>query len=86
MVKFKHGHLAYIDRQGKIKLDENYEHAWQFQDGLAVVVNDQGTYVIDKSGKHLFDATGIESYSEGLFLWKDTSKEPINYCYSYQYH
>ncbi|MFA6208161.1 MAG: WG repeat-containing protein [Candidatus Obscuribacterales bacterium] len=86
VVKFKHGHLAYIDPQGKIKLDESYEHAWQFQDGLAVVVNDQGTYVIDKSGKHLFDATGIESYSEGIFLWKDTSKEPIKYCYSYQYN
>ena len=86
VVEMKPGHLAYIDRQGKIQLDENYEKAGQFKDGLAIVANAQGSYVINKSGKHLFDATGIESYSEGLFLWKDTSKEPINYCYSYQYH
>lgn len=85
VVKCKTGHLAYIDRQGKIKLDENYEQAGQFKDGLAIVANDQGTYVINQTGKHLFDATGIESYSEGLFLWKDKSKEPIKYCYSYQY-
>lgn len=85
VVKTRSGYLTYIDRQGKVKLDENYEQAWRFKDGLAVVANAQGTYVIDKSGKHLFDATGIESYSEGLFLWKDTSKEPIKYCYSYKY-
>lgn len=85
VVKTRSGYLAYIDRQGNTKLDESYEQAWRFKDGLAVVANDQGTYVIDKTGKHLFDATGIESYSEGLFLWKDTSKEPIKYCYSYQY-
>jgi hypothetical protein len=85
VVEIKPGHLAYIDRQGKIHLDENYEKAGQFKDGLAIVANAQGTYVINKSGKHLFDATGIKSYSEGLFLWKDTSKVPIKYCYSYQY-
>ncbi len=85
VVEIKPGHLAYIDRQGKIQLDENYEKAGQFKDGLAIVANAQGTYVINKSGKHLFDATGIKSYSEGLFLWKDTSKEPIKYCYSYKH-
>jgi len=85
VVKCKTGHLAYIDRQGKIKLDENYEQAGLFKDGLAIVANGQGTYVINQTGKHLFDATGIESYSEGLFLWQDKSKEPIKYCYSYQY-
>ncbi|MBA4026870.1 MAG: hypothetical protein C0473_01370 [Cyanobacteria bacterium DS3.002] len=85
VVEMKPGHLAYIDRQGKIQLDENYEKAGQFKDGLAIVANAQGTYVINKTGEHLFDATGIKSYSEGLFLWKDTSKEPIKYWYSYQY-
>ena len=59
MVKFKHGHLAYIDQLGQIQLDENYDVATRFHDGAAIIANDQGTYVIDKSGKHLFDATGI---------------------------
>ena len=85
VVKFKHGHLAYIDQLGQIQLDENYDVATRFHDGAAIIANDQGTYVIDKSGKHLFDATGIKSYSEGLFLWQDKSKEPINYFYNYQY-
>lgn len=84
VVQVTPGHLAYIDHQGKIQLDENYEKAGTFKDGLAIVTNDRGTYVINKTGKHLFDAAGIKSYSEGLFLWKDTSKEPIKYWYSYQ--
>ncbi len=85
VVVFNGRHIGYIDRSGKIILDENYEDAGSFSDGMAIIANSQGRFVIDKTGKHLFDGTGIESYSEGLFLWEDLSREPEGRHYEYQY-
>ena len=63
----KNGKYGYIDRTGKIVITSQFDGAWQFSGGLALVkVGDKWGY-IDRSGKMVikpqFDAA--ESFFEG---------------------
>ena len=70
------GGYFFIDRAGKVVVPGPFFTAGAFADGRAIIEDRLGRAVINKAGKRLFDATGIEDYSEGLYLWKDPSKFP----------
>jgi hypothetical protein len=67
----------YINRNGKSVVPGKFLSAGPFTDGRAIIQDRMGRAVINKAGKRLFDASGIEEYSEGLYLWKDPSKSPL---------
>lgn len=66
----------YINRNGKSVVPGKFLSAGPFSDGRAIIEDPLGRAVINKTGKRLFDASGIEEYSDGLYLWKDPSKSP----------
>lgn len=68
---------VYVNRNGKVAVPGKFLVAGPFADGRAIIEDRLGRAVINKVGKRLFDASGIEEYSEGLYLWKDLSKSPL---------
>ncbi len=66
----------YIDRSGKVIVAGKFLSAGAFADGRAIIEDRLGRAVIDKTGRRLFDASGVEDYSDGLYLWKDPAKSP----------
>ena len=62
---------GYIDKAGKYVINPQFDDAWPFEDGLALVEIDGKWGVIDKSGKYVinpqFDFISVV-FSEGLAL------------------
>ena len=69
----------YIDTNGNIILDNDFDYAEPFNEGFAVASKDDKYGVIDKNGEFVFITDGsmiLEDYSEGYvsFLDKTTPK------------
>ncbi|RKP53991.1 WG repeat-containing protein [Cohnella endophytica] len=78
---------GYIDRYGKIIIPYQYNEAYSFSDGLALVKNDKNYYeYIDKTGRVIIDASKYisgKSFSEGLAAVGVENKERSTVEYGY---
>lgn len=62
---------GYMNTEGKVVIDYQFNSAGPFKDGLAVVEKDHKDVIVDKTGKIAIDTTmydSIESYISGLFV------------------
>ena len=75
---------GYVDNQGKAKIGFNYDYAFPFHDGLAIVKKKSGFGAIDSTGKEViqckFNYLGT-NFSNGLCVY--ASGTPSHYKYGY---
>ena len=62
------GKYGFIDRTGKVVVPFQFDHAWDFSEGLAQVELKGRKYFIDTTGRTVFEAKfdEVENFSEGL--------------------
>lgn len=62
------GRQCYIDHQGQLAITTRFSWGKPFGDGRAIVGDDEGTFVINRSGEVVFESTwdDIKPFSEGL--------------------
>lgn len=68
------GYTGYIGSDGKTILKPKYETATDFENGYAMVSDDLGSYIVDKTGKIkqvLSDDITYGGYGEGLIAYMD---------------
>ncbi len=72
----QNGKVGYIDKKGEIVITPQFDTAWPFSEGLALIEDDGKYGYIDKKGEIVitpqFDYA--RSFSEGLALIKDDGK------------
>lgn len=64
-----HVKYGYVDHKGKMVINPQFEEAYVFSDGLALVCNEEGKYgFIDKKGKFVMNCEFVSAtgFSEGL--------------------
>ncbi|ACT00279.1 WG repeat-containing protein [Paenibacillus sp. JDR-2] len=77
---------GYINSRGKMIIPYQYEQAYSFSDGLALVMKDKHYQYIDKTGKVIIDASKYvngNSFSEGLAAVAVKNSETSAALYGY---